>query len=116
MDSAIDFVRNGTPFSREGRKDLVQNFCERLPEEQLAAIPFVNLRPGDNFLSRFFTRNPILSLKRHGILEKDRATAICPENIAELLARLQEAYDEYGITSGEHIFNLDEFGFSTRTA
>ena len=41
---------------------------------------------------------------------------MCPENIAKHYARLQQAYDEYGIKSGEQIFNLDETGFSTKTA
>ena len=41
---------------------------------------------------------------------------MCPENISKHYARLQQAYDEYGIRSGEQIFNLDETGFWTRTA
>ena len=69
-NSAIEFARNGTPLSREGLKDLVQNFCERLPDERRATIPFVNIRPGDNFIG-FFRRNPTLSLKRRCNLEKD---------------------------------------------
>ena len=39
-----------------------------------------------------------------------------PENIANHYARLQQAYDEYGVKSEEQIFNLHETGFSTRTA
>ena len=78
-------------------------------------MPFRNLRPGDKFLSGFFKRNSAISLKRRCNLEKDRATAISPTNIAEH-SRLQQAYNEYNICSGAQIFNLDESGFSTETA
>ena len=115
-DSAIEFARNGTPLSRDGLKDLVQHFCERLPTARQAALPFKNLRPGDKFLSCFFKRNCALSLKKRCNLETDRAIAMSPTNIAEHYARLQQAYNEYGICSGAQIFNLDESGFSTKTA
>ena len=39
-----------------------------------------------------------------------------PHNLAEHFARLQQLYKEYGITTGAQIFNLEESGFSTRTA
>lgn len=41
---------------------------------------------------------------------------MCPTNIAEHYARLQQTYEEYGICIGAQIFNLDESGISTKTA
>ena len=114
-NSAIELARNGTPLSRDGLKDLVQHFCERLPTARRATLPFEDLRPGDKFLSGFFKRNSALSLKRRCNLETDRAIAMSPTNIAEHYARLQQEYNEYGICSGAQIFNLDESGFSTKT-
>ena len=114
--SAIEFARNGTPISRGGLKDLVQHYCERIPTARRAALPFKNIRPGDKILSGFFKRNSALSLKKRCNLETDRAIAMSPTNIAEHYARLQQAYNEYGICSGARIFNLDESGFSTKTA
>ena len=55
-------------------------------------------------------------MKRRCDLEKDRAIEMSPHNLAEHFARLQQLHKEFGITSGAQIFNLDESGFSTRTA
>ena len=55
-------------------------------------------------------------MKRRCNLEKDRALAMSPHNLAEHFARLQQLYKEFGIKSVAQIFNIDESGFSTRTA
>ena len=115
-NSAIEFARNGTSLSRDSLKDLVQHFCERLPTARRANLPFKDLRRGETFLSGFFKRNPALSLKRRCNFETDRAIAMSPTYISEHYARLQQAYNEYGIWCGAQIFNLDESGFSTKTA
>ena len=38
------------------------------------------------------------------------------DNLARHFARLHYIYKEYKISNGEQVFNLDEGGFSTRTA
>ena len=115
-DAALNFARNGTPHSRECLKDLIQHFIRRLPLQRQTKLPFRECRPGDRYLKSFMTRNPSISMKRRCTLEKDRAIAMSPHNLAEHFARLQQLYKEFGIKSGAQIFNLDESGFSTRTA
>ena len=80
------------------------------------SIPFKNLRPSAGFLPGVFKRHQHLSLKRRCNLEHDRSLAMSVQNMAEHFARLTQVYEEYGITSGAQVFNLDESGFSTRTA
>ena len=116
MQATIHFAQNGTPFSRVSLKDMVQHFAENLPRESQKQLPFRNLRPGDRFIQIFVNRHPALSMKRRANLEKDRAVAMSPNNLAEHYARLRQVYKEFNITSGAQIFNLDESGFSTRTA
>ena len=115
-DAALDFARSGTPLSRECLKDLMQHFIGRLPLQRQTKLPFRECRPGDRYFKSFMTRNPSISMKRRCNLEKDRAIAMSPHNLAEHFARLQQLYKEIGINSGAQIFNPDESGFSTLTA
>lgn len=55
-------------------------------------------------------------MKRRCNLEKDRAVAMSPHNLAEHFGPLQQMYRKFLITSGAQIFNLDESGFFTRLA
>ena len=115
-DAALHFALNGTPLSCECLKDMMQHFIQRLPLHRRTKLPFRDCRPGDRYVKSLLERNPSLSMKRRCNLGKDRATAISPHNLVEHFARLQQLYKEFQITSGAQIFNLDESGFSTRTA
>ena len=116
VQATIHFAQNGTPLSRESLKDMIQHFAQHLPTERLKQLPFCILRPGDRFIQNFVKRHPDLSMKRRANLKKDRAIAMPPTNLAEHYACLIRVYKEFNITSGAQIFNLDESGFSTRTA
>ena len=95
---------------------MVQHFSEKLPLERQKQLLFRNLRPGDRFIQNLVKRHPDLSINRRRNLEKDRAIAMSPTNMAEHYARLIQVYKEFNISSGAQIINLEESGFSTKTA
>ena len=115
-DAVMEFAARGNPLSRPCFRDLVKTFELGLPIQKQMKITFKNLRPGDDFVRKFVERHPQLRLKRRTQLEMSRARAMSAENLAKHFARLKQAYEKYNITSPSQKFNLDESGFSMRTA
>lgn len=116
VDALLHYADNGTPLSRECTKDAFQTFIRRLPIQRRRHLPFNDDRPGDVFIKKFLSRHPSLSMRRRAHLERSRANAMSVTNLASFYARLKQVYREYNISSAEQVFNLDESGFSTRTA
>ncbi|PXF46856.1 Pogo transposable element with KRAB domain [Gracilariopsis chorda] len=115
-EAVLHFSNRGTPLSRECFKDMVQCYVRVLPQSRRLQILFKNYRPGEYFVRRFLRRHQEISLKRRSNLEKLRAIAMSPENLASHFARIVQVYKEYKINSPEQVFNIDESGFSVRTA
>lgn len=110
------FSSLGTSLSRESFNDLVQHYVQCLPLARKKVIPFSHYRLGDSFMKNFLKRHPEVTFKRKSYLEKMRAVAMSPMNLASHFAGLEQAYKELKITTPEQIFNIDESGFSVRTA
>lgn len=55
-------------------------------------------------------------MRRQANLERSSALTVTPKNIASYFARLSQVYHEHIIHSAMQVFNIDECGFSTRTA
>lgn len=115
-NAVLHFSSKGTPLSRECFKELVKCFVQRLPQKRRNQLAYANDKPGDCFVRNFLKRHEQITLKRRTNLQKMRADAMSPQNLAEHFARLAQAYKEYQICSPEQIFNIDESGFSVRTA
>jgi len=79
-------------------------------------MPFKNLRPGQEFVLNFVNRHPAISFKRRASLKSARARPMSAANLAKPFVRLEQVYETFGITSPQQVFNLDESGFSSRTA
>ena len=114
--AVVEWARNETPLSRKFLKGVVQVFIQQLPEERQKSIPISQQRPGDKNLKTFLFRHPELSLKRRSCLENSPAETMNEDNLARHFARLHHIYKEYKSSDGQQVFNLDESGFSTRTA
>lgn len=115
-DALLEFADNGTPLSRQSVQDVVAHFVNRLSPDRQNSLPFREGRPSKHFVSNFLKRHPELKLRRRAAMERSRADAMSPTNLAMHYARLIKVYQEFNITSAAQVFNLDESGFSTRTA
>lgn len=116
VNAALWFADNGTPLSKEGLKDAIELFVKRLQLSRRTKLPFKNGIPGKHFIDLFVKRTPALSMRRRANLERARADAMSPCNVAVHFARLRKIYREFKIKCASQIFNIDESGFSTRKA
>lgn len=116
VDAVVHFSKLGTPLSRNCFKDLVKVYVDALPLSRRRSLPFIDGRPGDFYVHAFLKRHNVVTLRRRANLEKHRAMAMSPNNLAVFYARLEKVYKEYNIHDCAQIFNLDESGCSVRNA
>lgn len=104
------------PLSRNGFKDLMQQYVRSLPVQRRKKLPFTDEKRCDGFDCTFLKRHKDLTLKRPSNVEKPRQMAMSPTNLARHYACLRQIYKAFKIQSWKEVFNIDESRFSTRTA
>lgn len=115
-DAVLYFVRNNSPRSRDGLKDLVQYFLLRLPVSRPQNIVFNNGIPGNVFIQNFLSRRSDLAFKFRSKFDRSRELAISQGKQFPSSCSLHQEYQKNNIKSGEQVFNIDESGFSASSA
>jgi hypothetical protein len=116
VEAVSEYARLGTLMSRSGLQDLAASLISAMPPAQRGSLGFKNDRPGVYWVDSFLQRHPNLSLRRRANLEFGRADAMTAENLATHFSGLAMTYKQYKITSADQVYNLDEIGFSVRSA
>lgn len=62
--AACEFFRLGTPLSRDGLREMAQNFFYYISNSRRSYVKFVDEGPGSGWVYEFIHRNASLSLRR----------------------------------------------------
>lgn len=115
-DAILEFARQATPLTRDCIRDLIKDFIHGLPQGDDHKNVFKDSRPSRKFVTCFLKRHPELALRRRAGLEQVRVDAMSPTIMATHFARLHHVYQKFNIVNPSQIFNIDESGFSVKSA
>ena len=109
--AAVKFMAKcGLPVDRRDIQSIVQNYMRTVGRPN----PFLNDKPGIDWLQGFEKRHPDLSRRKSELLTTARARGLSPEVVSAFFDKYEKLLDDNDLNDKpECIFNLDETGFNT---